>query len=280
MEIIVIDLAARPTPPLATRPDVCTNYIVPEKNISWAQGRAQAVRLANTPIVAFIEDHCCADPGWAEALVRAHQGPWVCVGYAFTNPNPKSYLARATIMAEYGMWLHPATSGPASVLPSHNISYKREPLISLGNELEILLTPDFGAYQQFTRRGLKMYLESAALVGHFSDKYVRDQIAASFAFSRLLGARRAQTQKWSLRKRIFYSGLTPFAAPAFALWRLVASLRNKHSLWGTLVIALPIIFLRFPVSGLGEATGYLFGEGSSDEGVRIAELSVERDRAG
>lgn len=279
MEIIVIDLAARPTPRLVTRSEFSTNYVVPESNCSWAQARALAFRLARTPVIAYIEDHCIADPGWAEALVRAHQGPWTCVGYSFTNPNPESYLARATIMSEYGMWLVPASSGRARVLPSNNVSYKREQLLQFGDDLENLLTPDFGLFQQLAQRGLEMYFESGARVGHSSHEDLRGQFAASKAFSRLLGARRAQTQKWSWTKRISYGAATPFVAPAIALWRLAASLRHRRSLWREFFISLPVIFLRYPISGLGEAIGYLFGTGSAERELANAELSTARLQA-
>ena len=45
------------------------------------RGRASAagVRAARGPIVAMVENHAFPQRGWAEALVEAHDGPWVGV---------------------------------------------------------------------------------------------------------------------------------------------------------------------------------------------------------
>src|SRR5437867_12164339 len=43
---------------------------------SVARANAAGVRVARAPIVALGEDHCFPEPGWAEALIAAHRGPW------------------------------------------------------------------------------------------------------------------------------------------------------------------------------------------------------------
>ena len=278
MEIIVVDLACG-SPRLVTSPRIQTTYLAPQEKISWAQARARAVRAASAPVVAFIEDHCIAARGWAQALIEAHHGPWACVGYAFTNPMPQRYLARAVLMAEYGMWQHPAEAGRVRIIPCGNISYKRDLLLALGNELEFFLTPDFAAFQRLAEQGGEFYIEPRAQVAHYSLATFPDFVFSSIVFCRLLGARRAQTQEWNWSKRFFYGLATPLVAPVISIGRLVASLRHRRSLWGTFIEVLPVVCVKQISSALGETIGYLFGSGSAEADLSHIELNVARIQA-
>src|SRR5947199_7561946 len=46
---------------------------------------AAGIRQASAPVVVLGEDHSFPDPGWAEALLRAHQQPWAAVGPVVRN---------------------------------------------------------------------------------------------------------------------------------------------------------------------------------------------------
>jgi len=278
MEIIVVDLACD-APRLVTASQIQTTYLVPQEKISWAQARACAVSAAHAPVLAFIEDHCIAAREWAQALIEAHRGPWVCVGYAFTNPQPQNYLARAVLMAEYGLWLHPAEKGPIRIIPCGNISYKRDVLLALGNDLEFFLTPDFAVFQRLAQQGAEFYLEPRAQVAHYSLNVFPGLVSSSIVFCRLLGARRAQTQKWNWSKRFFYGLATPLVAPVISIGRMVVSLRHRRALWGAFIAALPIVFVKQISSALGEAIGYFFGSGSAEAELSHIELNVERIQA-
>src|SRR5689334_20243066 len=108
MEIVIVDLAAPDAPPLKVAPAASLVYISRPGTKHWGQARAEALRSARGPIVAFIEDHCFPHKTWAEKLIEAHQGPWGAVGYAFTNANARSYVSRAALLARYGSFTHPA----------------------------------------------------------------------------------------------------------------------------------------------------------------------------
>ena len=276
MEIVVVDMKTRDAPALSVSSRTPTRYVTLGRDTTWAQARATAARLAEAPVLAFIEDHCTASPDWAEALVGAHQRPWAAVGYAFTNPHPESYLSRAMIMSEYGCWLHPTTSRIARVLPCGNCAYNRDALLSLGDELDSLLTPDFIVHERFTQRGLDLYVESQAVVAHDGLVTLSDLIAASFLFSRILASNRVLTQRWRRLKRFGYGLATPVVSPAVALWRLFASRRNTPADWGTLLLYLPVVLIKGLASALGESVGYLFGAGSSEVQFDKWELHVDR----
>ena len=201
IEIVVVDLKTNDAPQLSVSARAPTRYVIPEREMTWAEGRALAARVAVAPVLAFIEGHCIAEPEWAEALVRAHQQPFAAVGYAFTNPYPETYLSRATLTSKYGSWLHPTTSRVTHVLPAGNVAYKRDELLKLGDELENLLTPDFGVHERFNQQGLKMYVESRAIVAHNSLVKMTQLLASSFVFCRILASKRVETQQWSRTRR-------------------------------------------------------------------------------
>lgn len=276
MEIIVFDLQNHPHPPLVTREQITTRYILARNEMDWARARAEGVRCASTPIVAFIEDHCIVEPGWAHALVEAHHGPWACVGYAFTNPNPELYLARSVLMAEYGRWMHPVPAGPDHILPCGNVAYKRDLLLSLGDELEVLLTPDYALHQRLTQMGHSLYVASNARISHSSFAQLSNVVNASFIFCCILAANRARSQSWSKGKRIAYAIATPVISPTIAVLRLAVSLRRRRELWLSALMALPVILVKALSSALGEAFGYVAREGNWKDKFSHLELHMER----
>lgn len=280
MEIVVVDLKTNNAPELSVSPHTTpTQYLTLGTTATWAQGRAVAARLATAPVLAFIEGHCVAEAGWAAALVRAHAEPWAAVGYAFTNPHPESYLSRATLASKYGSWLHPTASRPARVLPCGNVAYKRDALLSLGDEMENLLTPDFVVHERFNQQGMGMYVESNAIVAHNSQVKLSDLLTSSFLFCRVLASKRADTQRWGRLKRIGYGLATPIVSPGVALWRLFSSHSDSPSDWSTLLMYLPVVLAKGVASALGESVGYLGGAGSSEIQFVKWELHAGRNRA-
>ena len=279
MEIVVVDLKTNDAPELSVSPSAPTQYVTPERKTTWAEGRAIAARMAEAPVLAFIEGHCIAEPEWAEALVRAHEQPWAAVGYAFTNPYPESYLSRATLASKYGCWLHPTTSRVTRVLPCGNVAYKRDALLSLGDEMESLLTPDFVVHERFNQQGSGMYVEARAIVAHNSLVELNQLLTSSFLFCRVLASKRVKSQRWNRVKQIGYGLATPIVSPLVAIWRLFSSRSETPSDWTSLVAYLPVVMAKGVASALGESVGYLFGAGSSEIQFIKWELHVGRIRA-
>ncbi len=279
IEIIVVDLKTDDAPPLKVSTSVTTTYLNPERGTTWAAGRAIAAKIAEAPVLAFIEGHCVAEPEWAAALVNAHRQPYAAVGYAFTNPYPESYLSRATLTSKYGCWLHPTTSRVTKVLPCGNVAYKREDLLALGDQLEALLTPDFVVHERFNERGAGMYVESGAVVAHNSLVKLSQLLASSFLFCRVLASKRVESQRWTRGRQIFYGIATPVVSPCVAVWRLFASRSETPSDWASLTAYLPVVVAKGVASALGEATGYLLGAGRSEIQFIKWELHAGRNRA-
>jgi GT2 family glycosyltransferase len=59
-------------------PSVRVISLLPET--PFASARAEGVRRARAPFVAFLEEHCRVGEGWIDGLLAAHAGPWAGVG--------------------------------------------------------------------------------------------------------------------------------------------------------------------------------------------------------
>jgi hypothetical protein len=276
MELVVVDLAAASFPRLACSSSARVVYVPCDAGVSFGQGRVVGVQNASSPIVAFIEDHCCPSPTWAEALMAAHEGPWGAVGYSFTIANSDSYITRALGIIEYGPWLAPMRSGQIDRLPSHNVSYKRDLLVSLGDRLDSFLNPDFNLHVELRRRGLGMFLEADAVAAHESPGELRAFLGIHWNFMRLLGARRVESHRWSRARRLFYGLAAPLGVPAVTAARYLTSMAGRPALWTAVLASMPIYLLFQVAAGCAEAAGYLWGAGSSEERLTRGELEVMR----
>src|SRR5581483_2984288 len=137
LEVIVID--TRPhAPALEPVSGPVMKILRLEACSSYGEARARAVREATGEIVAFLEDHCYPQPGWAEALAAAYGADSAAIGYSFANANPGSLVSRIVHLATYGEWEAPERDAVRS-LPGGNVSYRREHLLELGDGLPAML---------------------------------------------------------------------------------------------------------------------------------------------
>lgn len=279
MEIIVVDLAPLSTPRLTAPPHANLVYLSRPDIRRFGQARAEAVKVARAPIVAFTEDHCYPSRTWAEKLIAAHQGEWAAVGYAFTNANPKTYISRSSMLARYGQFAHPARGGQARFISGNNVSYKRDIVLALGDRLEMLLDVDFNLHEELLRQQRTLFVEAQALGAHQNYTTLKEECLTGRPYCRLLAAHRANVGGWSTPRRLFYGVISPLSAPAIRLARLALSLRGRSPLWRTFVLGIPAIAFMYMSDGLGESAGYLFGakEGETERDLMKYELETERD---
>ena len=104
------------------------------------RARVAGIRKARAPLVVLLEDHSFPAEGWAEALIRAHAGPWSAVGPAVGLANLHCMKAWANYLIQYSPWMKPAQSGVIDDLPGHNSSYKKELLLGYGDDLESMMS--------------------------------------------------------------------------------------------------------------------------------------------
>lgn len=234
---------------------------------------ASAVRAAKAPVVAFAEGHAFPERGWAEALIQAQRDSYGAVGAAITNANPGSALSWGNLLVAYGPWVAPVRPGVVDDLPTANVSFRRDALLSLGNELEELLKKRSGLLPALRARGYELYLEPAARVGHLNFSRLSPTARYRVNESRMLAAARTRTEDWSLAKRLLYLLGGPLI-PGVRLARILGDLRGRgHPLHPRVVLGLAVALL---FDGVGQMLAFGLGRGRSLE--RLDEMDSQWER--
>jgi hypothetical protein len=228
---------------------------------SLSRARAAGIRRASAPVVALTETHSFPDPGWAEALIKAHQGPWAGVAPVVASANPRGSLSRAVFLVGFGAWAAPLEAGPVEGLPGNNGSYKRDLLLGYGDRLDTMLMPEMTLQQELRSNGHRFYLEPAATTRHLNVNLLRSWVRHRWHTGRLIAAARAED--WAVSRRLLYAA----GAPLIPLVRLRRTLpiarRVEHGDFFPGV--LPALVLALVVASAGELIGYVFGAGRSEK---------------
>ena len=240
-----------------------------------ACGVAQAagVRAASAPIVVCVEEHSFPAPGWAEALIRAHEGPWAAVGAGVANANPSSGASWTMLFLDFGQWVLPAQPGSAMLLPSHQTSYKRDVLLTYGEALGDLLETETTLQQDMTAKGHALYFEPAARTDHVNVSRVWDVAVVEFHNYKALAGNRVRDGRWSLARRVVYVFGSPLI-PLVRGGRAVRELRRRGLARRLLPTILPTLAIGLIAGAAGELLGFSIGAGDSPR----RRLTFELDR--
>ena len=282
MEVVVVDTTDPIRHPDLVVPEaVRTIYLRFPAESGWGKCRHHGLKHATAPVVAFIEDHCFASPGWAAAIVEAFRAGHAAVGYGFANANPRSTLSRVGMLVDYGPWLVPAESRTVSALPGNNVAYRKDRVEVFGDALGDLLETDYNLHHALTGQGETLFVAADAVAAHQNFERLLDAIASNFCYARLLATRRRERERWSLAKRLAYAIGTPLVSTPVRLGRLLESCRHRpdssEATWFC-VRSSPAISLVFWMASIGEALGYWLGAGSAHRQLFHWEVEAERTR--
>lgn len=239
---------------------------------TFVAAKIRAINAAAAPVIVEGEDHSFPEPGWAEALIAAHEKGYAVVGPAVRNANPRTLLSWANYLMHFGAWSETvAQSGPVEQIAWHNGSYRADVLRSLGDTLPPLLAVESHLQQELRQQGHEIYLTADAVTNHLNVSRWMPALRASFWGGRLYGASRATRATWPLGKRLVYF----FGAPLIPLMRLPRLFTlmercglSKKLLPGILGPLLPLLALH----AAGEAAGYALGSGKSEEKYSFFEM--------
>jgi hypothetical protein len=276
LEILLLDCAPGDPPPLpgSDHPAVHTIRLPPD--ILFSTAKAHAVRIASAPVVAFLEEHCRVYPGWAEALIEAHRGPWAGVGAEVHVGNPGVPISHLVAVINYHPWLPPARRAEHGMLPGHNSSFKRDRLLAYGDELEDLLRAEIVLHGRLCRDGHRLLLEPAARFAHWNESSLWSIALGRFLWNRCYGPSRARTFGWSAVRRLVYVVATPLI-PFYALAKIARTLSHtRPELLRTVLRWLPHFLAAHLATAAGQAVGLLFGRGDAEARFTLYELNEPR----
>ncbi len=284
IEVLLLDFGKDlPRLPGADHPMVRTLLMAPFATLSSA--REEAVRAARAGVIAFLEEHALAKPGWATALVNAHRGPFAAVGGGVHNGNPESLISRVTMLMNYLPFLPPSKPHEARYLPGNNSSFKRDLLLSYGPELRDLLAVEMALYERLVRDGHRLFSSPDAQWEHLQQTTLSDTARAHYLYHRMYGPVRARAFGWTRARRLVYVLATP-AIPFVYVVRLLASVaRTRRDLLGLALRGIPIVFFAQLATAIGQMAGLLWGAEGIERQFTDFELTAKRphdiaDKAG
>ena len=230
---------------------------------SKARGFVAGIRQAHAPIVALTEDHSFPDANWAELMIAAHQQPWAAVGPSMKNGNPNTMLSWADFYQAYGEWTHPILSGPVRLLPGHNSSYKRDILLSYGNQLESLMEAENVLHRNIRAQGYELLLESKTCTSHLNFVTWSSWLPKRYYTGRQVASTWSKT--WSWPRCLLFTIASPLI-PWIRLWRIQRNVRRGQPT-SFLLLLMPISIVGQLIEGIGYMMGFAAGPGDSIEKV-------------
>lgn len=236
---------------------------------------ADAVQKASAPVVAFGENHAFPEPGWAEAIIEAHKGPWAAVGCVFKNANPGSVNSWAQLYMTYGQYTEPVSAGEAGDLHGHNGTYKRDALLSYGSRLGTMLIRANILHMDMRSRGSRLYMEEKAALSHINISRSGSILEDLFYNGWLYTAALADYKKLSRLGRLKGIIMEPPIIAKHFLGTLGAMRRAGKSR-ELLPSALPIVIAGLAAHMLGKICGYAAGYGNAQKYINSFEFDRYR----
>jgi hypothetical protein len=220
--------------------------------------RSAGLRVASGELVALTEDFCVPAPGWASAIITAHQRtPSVAVGGP-VDRDCGDLAGWALTFFEYGQFFGNSGEGPQLDLPSINVSYKTRRLRDLIGEIpdEFLETSVHGWLRE---RGETLWREPQAVMFDVSRQPFAESVVSQYHHGRLFGGRfRHHSSSFN---KFLRSAAIPIV-PAILFRRILGgafpTVRRLQ-----LIESSPWILLLCAAFAVGEGMGTLLGEKDS-----------------
>jgi hypothetical protein len=190
------------------------------------------------------ETHVLPHPGWAEAVLIAHDAGADVVLPVMKNANP-TRLTAAGFAMDYGRYSIPGETDVT--VPTFNATFRRELLHTL-EPLEPLLEPGPALDAALRRRGVRISHPTAASLAHVNIERLKPWVQERVLVGLHVGLNRSR--EWSAARRAAYV----LAAPGIAglLFARTAGPCRKTAGWE----ALPVLALGCVLWAAGEAAGY------------------------
>lgn len=277
MEILVVDCVPSGTPPLRGSDHPSVRHIKRPMDVDFETAMVVGIEQARAPVVALLEDHCVVLPGWAAALVEAHKESWGAVCGEVINGNPGLGISNAEFFATRNIrWQSPAEKRQLSMIDGHNSAYKRNILLSYGDQLKFMLRAEAVLLYKIQDDGYQLLLEPDAKYIHIGEAFLRTLPTTLFYWHRVFGHTRALVFHWSAAQQLIRLVMLPL----LPWWHSASTLayiftKRQDQLW-MFIKNLPMILALHYFCSAGQAVGILFGEGHAAHRFSERERGVER----
>ena len=227
---------------------------------SIPQLRRQGVEVARAPLVAIIEEHCAAAPGWLDSVLQAHaSGNWAAVGGPVVDDSYNRLRDWVVYFCEYNGSLPPVNSGETYNLNGANIAYRKD-VLSAHHDLLGAGYWEASLHPVLFREGAKFLSVPEMVVHHRGPFNYIYYLKQRFWFSRAFAGHRSRNL--SLPHRAAYLLAAP-VIPALLLARMSRRVFEKRCRLAKFAQTLPLIVPALTVYVAGEWVGYLAGPGNA-----------------
>ena len=277
LEVLLIDVGASGSVAIAGSHDPRVRVLHRPASVPFGRMLADAVGQARAPLVAFLEEHCVALPGWAGALVRADRGePVIALGGARYDPAPSSGLSAFVHLLDMGPWSPPAVDCAVRALPEGNVAYRRDGLLRYGDRLAVYFRCEGLLHAQLIKDGLTLRVVPDARYEHAYESSLRALCARWYAMGWVAGATKAELAGWSVRQRTVDIARRLSALPLSPVGQLVRLARRRPDGRRLVLANLHVGVLWCWVFTVGELLGTVFGLRGMDARVRHHVLNGSR----
>ena len=236
--------------------------------------RWHGMKASRAEVVAVIEDHCLAPPGWAAEVLRAHAQGYDVVAGPVENASRESLFDWAFFLLEYGSSMPPLASGPGgavqvsgaegAAVPGVNLSYKKA-VLPLDDKRFAERWESF-LIDKLRREGARIHLDPGMLIHHRTPFSFREFTIQKYLYSRSFAAMWVSGK--GLAARLTYAGFAATVLPLLLLTRLIRTMWPRKRNRSELLLAMPMIAFFVCCGAVGEVVGYCAGEGGSLRAVR------------
>jgi hypothetical protein len=202
-EVLLVECAPPGTPPLPGSDHEAVRVLERRGRGPFGELRADAVRAARGPVVAFVEEHVEALPGWLEAIESAlGGGAWVAAGGEVHPLNPGVGISDLVAAMNYVRWQPPATRREdADVIVGHNAAYRRDALLALGDDLGGLLGSEVVLQRRLREAGGRLLVDPSIRIAHRNEVGVRSIARGYYLWNVSFGETWSATERWSRARR-------------------------------------------------------------------------------
>jgi len=241
------------------------------RNVKWIEAlqsctvpkmRRLGIAQSRGEVIALLEDDCVVPENWCDAVLTAHQSPYVAIGGAVEPGNYTKGLDWGIYFCEYVRFMQPF-EGDVRALPGNNVSYKRAALLELLQDR----ADEEGFYEVFVnwalqQAGQPLKADPALVVHNVNSWKFSNIFNVPFHHGRGFAGMRLAGKSWW--RRLPFLGLA-LVLPLIQVGRITKQVLTRKRYVLRLVQALPGIVL-FSISwSAGEFVGYLLGSGKSLE---------------
>lgn len=273
-EVLLVDAAPAGTPPLQGSDHPLVRVLsMPERPPGGAM-RAAAIRDARAPVVAFLEEHARASPGYVVGIEEVFaDGSVAAASGEIGNLNPGLGFTDAAHVMSFWRWSPPLErSWDADMINSHNAVYRRADILGFDG-LEALLESEIVIHWALKRQGRQLRIDPRLRITHLSEGTARAITKGYYLWHVSFGRTWAGIESWSAGRRAMQVAGVPWWV-FLRVRRMLAEVPPASR--RVLIRHLPGVIAAQTAAAVGLAVGCLGQDPSAAARFTDYELEVDR----